>query len=164
VIGDKKGAGTIKRLQDDPALLDRLRETVGDPVKYVHVLRNPYDNIATITTRKQKLDPPPTLGENLEYYFSLVGTVADVKARVPEADMLDVRLEDFIADPKAALARMCAFLGVDAPADYLEDCASIVYESPNKSRHKVEWTPAQIDDVARRISRYDFLAGYTFDD
>lgn len=163
VIGDKKGAGTIKRLQDDPSLLDRLKETVGDPVKFVHVLRNPYDNIATIHTRKQKLDPPPTLDENIDYYFSLAETVADVKRRVPEADLLDVRLEEFISNPKSELARMCAFLGVDAPEDYLADCAAIVYESPNKSRHKVTWTSEQIEEVARRSERLDFLAGYTYE-
>ena len=51
----------------------------------------------------------------------------------------------------------------DSASKYLRDCASILYESPNKSRHKVDWTREQIDDVARRIARYPFLEGYTFE-
>jgi hypothetical protein len=163
VIGDKKGAGTIKRINDRPELLDRLRATIGVPVRFVHVGRNPYDNITTIFTRKQKFDAPPTLAECVEYYFFLVKTVAEVMARVPEEDMLDVRHEDLIADPKAALTRGCRFLGVEPTEEYLADCASILYESPNKSRHKIEWSREQIDDVARRIDEHAFLRGYTFE-
>jgi hypothetical protein len=164
VIGDKKGAGTVKRLADRPELLERLRETIDVPVKFVHVLRNPYDNIATIFQRKlQKLEAPPSLAESTDYYFSLCETVAELKARVPVAEMIDVRLEEFISDPKGTLRRACEFLGVDAGEEYLSDCAAIVYESPNKSRHKAEWTPALIDDVARRMARFEFLSGYTFE-
>jgi hypothetical protein len=163
VIGDKKGAGTIKRLYDRPELLDQLRKTIGVPVRFVHVGRNPYDNISTIFTRKQKFEAPPSLAECVDYYFFLVKTVADVMARVPTEDMLDVRHEELIADPHAALTRGCRFLGVEPTEDYLRDCASILYESPNKSRHKIDWTREQIDDVARRIDQFPFLEGYTFE-
>ncbi|MCA1614387.1 MAG: sulfotransferase, partial [Acidobacteria bacterium] len=47
VIGDKKGGGSTMRLGADPRLLARLRRTVGVPVKLVHVVRNPFDNIST---------------------------------------------------------------------------------------------------------------------
>jgi hypothetical protein len=164
VIGDKKGAGTIKRLQERPELLDRLRQTIDVPVKFVHVLRNPYDNITTIFSRKQqKLEAPPTLDESADYYFSLCETVAEVKARVGADDVLDVRLEDFIADPEATLTTVCRFLGLEASEEYLRDCASIVYDSPNKSRHKAAWSPEQIDAVARRMETFPFLAGYSYE-
>jgi len=163
VIGDKKGAGTVKRIQDRPELLDRYLKTVDLPMKFVHVLRNPYDNISTIFTRKQaKLDTPPSLDESADYYFSLCETVASIKRRVGD-DMIDVRLEDFIADPRATLARVCGFLGLDAPDGYLDDCASIVYESPNKSRNKVTWTAEQTESVASRMREFSFLDGYTFE-
>lgn len=77
--------------------------------------------------------------------------------------MIDVRLEDFIAEPGATLARICRFLDLDAPEDYLRDCASIVYDSPNKSRHKAAWTSEQIDAVARRMEAFPFFAGYSFE-
>jgi hypothetical protein len=162
VIGDKKGAGTIKRLQDDFSLLDRLRATVGVPVKFVHIVRNPYDNITTIYNRKQKLSPPPSLTECVDYYFGLASTVEKVRQHTDAADVVDIRQEDFVADPEGTLAQLCEFLGVPAPADYLHDCAAIVYESPNKSRHKIEWSPAVIEEVAARMRPFSFLDGYAF--
>jgi len=163
VIGDKKGAGTIKRLHERPELLDRLRETIGAPVRFVHVARNPYDNITTIFTRKQKFEAPPSLAECVDYYFFLVQTVSEVMARVPAEDMLDVRHEDLISDPRAALTRGCHFLGVEPTEDYLRDCASILYESPNKSRHKVAWSAEQVDAIARRMEAFPFLNGYSYE-
>jgi hypothetical protein len=89
--------------------------------------------------------------------------VARVAARVGPDDLLDVRLEEFIADPKATLTRICRFLGLEASDEYLRDCASIVYDSPNKSRHKVAWSPEQIDAVARRMEAFPFLDGYSYE-
>jgi hypothetical protein len=163
VIGDKKGAGTIKRIQDRPELLDRFLQTIDVPVKFVHVLRNPYDNISTIYSRKQKKEEALTLDESATYYFSLCETVARVKARVGPDAVLDVRLEEFIADPRATLTRICRFLGLEASDEYLRDCASIVYESPNKSRHRVAWSGEQIDAVARRAEAFPFLNGYSYE-
>ncbi len=59
---------------------------------------------------------------------------------------------------------MCAFLGLDAPDDYLDAAAGIVFSSPNKSRHKITWTPEVRAFVAQRSARHDFLRHYTFDE
>jgi hypothetical protein len=47
VIGDKKAAASTAQLAKNPRLLHWLRNTVATEVKFVHVVRNPYDNIAT---------------------------------------------------------------------------------------------------------------------
>ena len=51
VIGDKKGGKTTERLGARPDLLERLRRTVEVPVRLVHVVRSPYDNITTMARR-----------------------------------------------------------------------------------------------------------------
>jgi hypothetical protein len=52
VVGDKKGHGTTTSLQLDwPGSLqrlERLQSLIGGPLRFFHVLRNPYDNIATM--------------------------------------------------------------------------------------------------------------------
>ena len=55
VIGDKKGAGTARNLANDLTTLNKLQETVGIPVKFIHVIRNPFDNIATQMLRVLKV-------------------------------------------------------------------------------------------------------------
>jgi hypothetical protein len=54
VIGDKKGGGSSTRLHSNPGLLDSLCKTIGIKTKFVHVIRNPYDCITTITSRNTR--------------------------------------------------------------------------------------------------------------
>ena len=60
VIGDKKGTGTAKALSNPKGLQDlqELQETVMAPVKLIHVIRNPFDNIATMCLRQLKERKP----------------------------------------------------------------------------------------------------------
>jgi hypothetical protein len=52
IIGDKKGGTTSAILANKPEELDRVRDLVKVPIKLVHVIRNPFDAIATHTKRK----------------------------------------------------------------------------------------------------------------
>jgi len=158
VIGDKKGGSSTFHLRRDPTLLDRLGKVVGKPVKFIHVTRNPYDNITTMATRSGK-----DLDERIETYFKFVATNATVRRRIGKEDVLDMRLEDFIADPASKLRSVCGFLSLDAPDDYIGDAAGIVYSEPKRTRKKIEWTDEQIAAVGERIDRYDFLKGYAYE-
>ena len=157
VIGDKKGGITTERLGARPDLLDRLRGTVGVPVRLVHVIRSPYDNITTMARRS---------GQDLEHaagrYFDLCATVARVKQEVPEADVLDVRHEAFVTDPRAELARACRFLGVEASSAYLDACTGAVFSAPRQTRADLAWAPSLVDHVAAQAARYEFLGGYSY--
>ena len=62
-----------------------------------------------------------------------------------------------------ALRELYQFLGIEPPEDYLDDCAAIVYESPNKSRHGADWNEELIDLVNKEIARFSFLHGYSYD-
>jgi hypothetical protein len=83
------------------------------------------------------------------------GTILRIQANL---DYLQ-RLRQTINVP---LQEICQFLGVDTTEKYLEDCAKIVYNSPNKSRYSITWTPELIDTVQDKIERYPFLSGYNY--
>ena len=159
VIGDKKAGRTVRWLIDQPDLLERLQDLVGLPLRLIHVIRNPYDNVATRWLRT----PHQTLEKMAERQFALAMHVDKLRARLGD-QVLDVRHEDVIADPHAQIERMCTFLGLDAPPDYLDAAAGIVFTSPNKSRHKIDWTPEVRAFVAKRSARHEFLRHYTFDE
>lgn len=59
-----------------------------------------------------------------------------IKAMVNSIDVYELRQEDFIKEPKAQLRKLCLWLGVEPSLNYLDACASIVFDSPHKSRHK----------------------------
>lgn len=159
VIGDKKGGRSTRRLDADPALLPRLLAAVGVPVRFVHVVRNPYDNIATRDRRKATLDLPRAA----DLHFGLARAVARLKERIDPASILDLRHDDLVADPREALTRLCTFLDLPAPDAYLDACAAVVHPTPRRSRDEAAWPPGLVDDIARRMERFDFFAGYGFE-
>ena len=158
VIGDKKGAMTSRRLGQRPSLLDDLRRTVRVPIRLLHVTRNPFDNIATIAARRQR-----SIDESVEHYFGLCDAVRQTLTRLDASELLQVRHEDVLSAPRDVLGEMCGYLGLTATPAYLDDCASIVFSSPSRTRAKAGYTKDQRARIQERIANYQFLDGYTFE-
>ena len=55
VIGDKKGGTSTRRLCVEPQLLDVVLDRMQVPTRFIHVVRNPYDNIATMFARNARI-------------------------------------------------------------------------------------------------------------
>ena len=162
VIGDKKAMGTTLWLGNKPQLLDRLRAVAAVPVKVINVIRNPFDNIATIYTKRQ--GGMSSLDASIDLYLKLCTSVQKIRTQIPEDDLVDLRHDDVIADPRGKLTTLCRFLDVDTPEDYLTACADLVFESPRKTRHSIEWSPDQIRRVEDCIARFAHLRGYVFEE
>lgn len=158
VIGDKKGGTSSGLLREQPQLLAQLRATVALPLRLVHVVRNPFDNIATIARKHTG-----HLNLAIRYYTRLVATNAALIAQAPDA-VLSLRHEDVIARPAEQIARLAHFLGVAADSAWLEACASAVALTPRRTRGDIDWPPAAQRVVTALICQQVFLAGYSFDD
>jgi Sulfotransferase family len=167
-IGDKKGGRSTLRLQDEPSLLDRLRETVGLPLKVIHVVRNPFDNIATIAARDADdglVSPSDALGASIGRFAGFAQTSEEIINRLGPDEIHEVRHEDFMSDARGRLVALCEFLGVSAPSsDYLSACERLVYASPHRSRDRASWSEGQRASVEEIIARHPFFASYSFDD
>lgn len=159
VIGDKEGSGTSNLLQRRPELLQRLRSIVGVPVQIIHVVRNPFDNISTISLRQEL-----SLAAASDRLFRVCDTAAAVKPSVGENDWLELRHEDFVADARKAMKELCDFVRVPVNDQYLDSCAEIIFKRPNESRRNANWAPALVRDVEARVSTYPFLTGYGYED
>ena len=159
VVGDSQAGWSVQRLARDPSLLGRLRRRVGDiDLRFIHVARNPYDNISTMMLRGGR-----TFESAFERYFANCEALVVLSDRIGTEHLLRLRHEDVILAPRESLARACAFLGVEAPEDYLDACASILYARPSRSRKKVSWTDERRALVQARIGEFEFLSGYDFE-
>lgn len=162
VIGDKKGARTTLRIGASSRYISRLRIILNNRLKFIHVVRNPFDNITTISRKSRKLKE--SLELSIENYFYLCKIINDFKATLKPEELIEFKHEDFIENPQLHLKKLCHFLEVEAPIDYLNDCANIVYESPHRSRDRVSWSPEQIEFVMTQINKFSFLQGYSYYD
>jgi hypothetical protein len=159
VIGDKRGGAVTRAIAATPDFLERVRALVGVPLRLVHVVRNPFDNIAAISIWERM-----TLAESARFYFAHCDTTARLDALCRPDELTTLRHEDMLRDPRASLTRVCGALGLAPYPGYLDDCSAIVFGQGTFTRRKVEWPAALVDEVTTRAASYPHLAGYAFDD
>ncbi len=180
VIGDKHGPDATSLLYLNPNLFESLCNKSKPLAKFIHVIRNPYDTITTLMKKTNLLveeefdskvplyhylkEKPLDLKATIELYFLLYKAVFTIREKLDPNNCLDIHHELFIENPKDHLIKICDFLGVDSPSDYLKDCAEFVRKSPHKSRYGAEWTTELIDIVRRNMEIYPFFSRYYYQD
>ena len=125
------------------------------PLRLLHVVRNPFDNIAAISIWHGL-----SLEASADYYFRHCDTTAKLDSLCDPGEVLTLRHEELIREPEHVLADVCEFLGLERYPGYVEDCAAVVFRSPTYTRHRVEWPAALVPDIEAKIRRYPALAGY----
>ena len=181
VIGDKTGGATAMMYHNSPllfkAVLKRLRYLTGVPYLALHVVRNPYDMIATtalyqassdINNEKVKANATAKFKQlsYLEKATDLVLTkAAAVEAMVRDCrlQVLEVHLEDLIANPSDVIHNMCSFLGVPCADIYVQTCREKVFARNSRSRDVVVWTDRIRERVEGAIQRFPFFNRYSFE-
>ncbi len=162
VIGDKSRSGdAVVRLTTFPGLLDALARFVDVPIRMVHVIRNPFDTIAT-RARRRRLPLDHIAREYFGISHRLTTLIGRIDATGHDIARLPLRLHDFIADPRTGLQKLCLHLGVPPDSSYLDACTAIVRPEPHHSRLDVDWDPHLLTAVQRRIDSVPFLHGYHF--
>ncbi len=159
VVGDTTAGKTTRRLAADPLALDRVAGLMDDvDVRFVQVVRNPFDPISVMRVRGQR-----SVADAVDHYFASCDALLELRRRIDPERLLTVRHEDFVLDPRVQLAAVCRFLGIEPDANYLDACASIIGHRETPRQTLVEWSPRWIEDVERRIAQVDFLEGYAHD-
>jgi hypothetical protein len=161
VIGAKSGEKTTVRLGRDLGELAKLTRIARAPVRLVHVTRNPYDSIARMAAVTKEGVPERTVAGSIDF----VRRLARINDRVIEsgkAQVLTVRHETFVREPRADLRRLAEFLGVEPDEKWEKACARIVFHAPQRARDVVTWTDEERAEVEQIIERRPFFAGYTW--
>jgi len=156
VVGDSRAGWSTRRLHDDPALLERLESLMRPSVvKFIHVVRNPFDNISTMMIRGGRSK------ENAQaLYLDGCRRLLTLRLRIPPERLMTLRHEDLLAAPVERLGNACAFLGVEPTRAYLEAASGILFASPSRSRDSVSWAPGEIAELEASMRAFEFLDGY----
>ncbi len=166
LVGDKKGGKSTLWLGEDPTLLEKLKQKLELQIKILHVIRNPFDNIATMAIRHLPEDgnlSRDLLLEKITLYFHKVRINKELKEKY-NSEILDIYHEDFIQDSEKTLEKILNFLDLPRSKDYINDCKKIIYTSPHKSRFDIDWPQDLKEKIQSEISSYNFLKRYSYDD
>ena len=184
IIGDKSALSTTVAYSSASHSLfkqryEHLAECVGTELVTIHVIRNPFDMIATHTLYRamsyswkknnetlltgNKLIGSSYLLQEMEFFFDKAEAV---KEMVPMCGMkvLEVHIENVVRSPRKEMQRLCKFLDVDFSEQYLQTCEQKIFKNVSRTRDKVVWPTAIKAEVERRMELFPFFKGYTFKD
>jgi hypothetical protein len=160
VLGDKEAGMTSVRLAKRPDLVESLQARCQVPIKAVHVVRHPLDNISTMFQRGRY----PILGLPLSRcvadYERMCLAANRLGEQLPANGVLVTRHEDLLREPRAKIEEACKFLGLSAQPDYFDQAAGIVQSAPSQTRHQVEWSNDDLQAVRELVARVDSHQSY----
>lgn len=162
VIGDKKGGGSTKFFSKKAEIFDIVDSGFGVPVKYVHVMRNPFDIIATLY-KKRKVSSPDKMGQMIEKCLQHIGKVEAIRLKVSPEHWQDIYHESLLSFPEGTISELFRFFGLETPSGFVENCMKLLYKNPHRSRFDIDWKEDEIAYVSAKLQGYERFAAYTFD-
>lgn len=158
VVGDKSGDLLSDHLRRDPDLLSIVMAKLASRARFVHVVRNPYDCIASMSSRGGI-----GLRAAADAFFELCEANAAARQSIPARAIIDIWLENLIAQPRSTLNALCAFFGQECSESYVQGCARLIFQSAHRSSLSARWEPESVQDIARRMQAFPWFDGYRLD-
>ena len=163
VIGEKE-AGTATAWYHAnatiwKAILYELKHTVDIPVKLVQVVRNPYDQAATMYRNKARNPTPEITLKNL---FNNMQAVYEMKNNL-QLDIHEVHLPNLVNNPQEELQKLCNYFELECSPSYIKVCMSKLYKQVHRTRAGIRWTPALKKIVENATRTFPWYRDYTFE-
>ena len=165
VIGECSPHINIKILsRQNYHVLKTFQEDIKVPLKFIFLMRNPYDIISSVIVRRYiRAKQKEIMGIVFNQFIKRCTLGEKLLDKVSPDQVFLWRLEDHIADPQQKLLELCSFLNVESTQCYLDDCSKIFYKKPNRSRYLIDWPDVYKAQIATAIEQYNFLSGYSWD-
>ena len=188
VLGDK-AAGNNARVIGKRENVLQIIEGAQKIVKFIFVIRNPYDIISTISLRGVFGRSPlyqegcsitqvadrlgastqsrAQLSEELpivtKILFGKMRVVQELTERYGEA-LIPIYYHEFAAEPCRELRKLLKFLNVEEPTGYLDEAAKQVRPA-TQSRELINyvWSDSARAEVAEQMRHFNFFADYSFE-
>ena len=183
VVGDKDGGALgvafAKHPKQAAECFNLLKETLNIPVVMIHVVRNPFDVMATRlawknnfwNTREMVLEGKKLRLENEEILNDAANVFHSAQAiyealnstAMKDLKVVEIHIESFIRNPREHIHKICEALGVPCPMEYVEACTEKTFSNFSYSRQIIVWDNHVVESILTRMKSYPFFSSYTFD-
>ncbi|XP_020620242.1 uncharacterized protein LOC110057984 [Orbicella faveolata] len=171
VFGDGSGWETSKKLMEKPGtfkVLEDIQNVVGVPVKFIHVISNPYDVIASSVIShpfdpQKKINDTGAVRNAVQNFFTVAETNERIRKLYGNA-VLDISSDQLIFNSRETLRKICIFLDVTCYDSYLNKVERLLNGHSTRSRNLVAWRKEDRDLITTEGAKYSFLQSFTFDD
>ena len=114
--------------------------------------------------KKAKYDAKFHLIGSVNKLLNSASAVKGIINLIGRNNVFEVHNMDLVNEPKATMKKICSFLEIECPPDYLQACANKVFKSVSKTRSLLVWHPELRLRVQKKlIKRYPFFNRYTFE-
>ena len=177
LVGDKTGHRTVEHLLSIPEDLEKFKKIIPWPIKWIHIVRNPYDNLATWTKKnhesRKKIPQGYGYGDieritqEMEFknvfqkYKALNNKIKELKQTENE-NVLSMNHEKVIRFIDRSLDELCAFLEIEKDDDWRARVIRAKWLKPRITRRNIKWTPDMRAKTAKLIRKYPWFNGYAF--
>ena len=179
VIGDKGGGKLsdtlIVSLNRTTACFRLLKEKIQMPIVLFHVVRNPFDMLASYFANKRKFSVHEMIskGTKLNLTRHQIIPAARIITRrekslkewlnseeMKDTEVVHIHSEEFIKDPPRHVREMCHVLNVPCPPDYVQACDDKVYQKVSASHEIINCNKDIIEEVRGLFKQIPSFSGY----
>ena len=173
VIGDKSAFDSVVQYNiRGRKLYEQFESDVNLPLKTLHVIRNPFDIIATrvlysANPAPGKIAATPTnkvtdFDRLKRATQSFIQTSNDIMHMLADLKLSphQVHCDDLIADPIMTISTICDYLEVECSAEYLQMCDDKIFKEPSMTRNLVTWDPKTLPSLTNDLKKFPFFSRY----
>jgi hypothetical protein len=168
VIGDDSTYRNTLSISNNPRILGQFKQYIVIPIKFIHVVRNPFDSIASwarieyisksgkgIETTQEK-----EINIVINEFKKLNETISRLKI---SENILTINFEYLITRMHNTLEEMSKFLDIEFHPFWRDNIRNGMPKKPTITRKQVNWNTYQLLEVQKIIDSYEFLKGYNYD-
>lgn len=167
VVGDKTGHRNVLNINNNPQILGKFKSIVGAPIKWIHVVRNPFDNLATWGKLEYEVKKKNNIKTSQEKELDIVieeyGILNDTISKLRKSEkVLTVNHEFVITRMHNTLEEISDFLEISFDPQWRDNVRNTVWKKPRITRNIVRWNQTQKRKIQDMIDIYPWLNGYVF--
>ena len=138
----------------------KTRNTTQD--KYVSTFKDQMRKLHGEEFMKARFDDERLLETTVNRLENESKAVIEITDLVGPDNVLEIHNMELVRDPESVMTKICTFLEVYCPPDYLKACSAKVFKSVYKSRELVVWPLGLQHAVQKMIETYSFFHRYSF--
>ena len=162
VLGDKTGHRSTEVLINNPQKLDILKSIVKVPIKWIHVVRNPFDSLATwaklnVESRNNKSGIEEEFNIAYQKYVALNDKIKQLKTT---EDILSINHEKVIRSIDKTMDGLCKFLELEKDPIWRSSVIEVLWKDPRITRNSIKWNPNMRAKAVSLTKQYSWFNGY----
>ena len=157
VIGHKSSTRNFIPMAEDPKKLQDFQAAVDLPLKFVHLVRNPYNLVGARWQQKEFRRVNAPLGSLIDHLQEQVD--ANRKMRNQATTYHQLHLEDLIEIHYKTISALCDYLEVPVSHFHMKKCYNLIFKKDDV--RPTPWTQGDKDRIKRMIEEnLDFFGKY----